>query len=223
MKPRIILAAKQKKENYVEAVKACGGIPVLEYTLDELDSFDGLILCGGGDIDPAYYGEPINGSVNIDAERDAAEFAVAKAFLKTGKPILGICRGCQLLNILFGGTLYQHIETAGMHKANENGDMVHPVIAASGSIVAELYGDRFTVNSAHHQAVKTLGEGLRVSMKSEEGVIEGIEHESLPIVGVQWHPERMCCCHRRADTVDGIEIFRHFMESVRSGQSVHRT
>ena len=217
MNPRILLAAKQKKENYAEAVKACGGIPILEYNPEELDGFAGLILCGGNDIDPDYYGEPINGSVNIDRERDAAEFALAKAFLKAGKPVLGICRGYQLLNILFGGTLHQHIETAGMHQANENGDMVHPVIAKSGSIVAGLYGERFMVNSSHHQAVKMLGEGLLVTMKSEDGVIEGFEHKSLAVFGVQWHPERMCCAHRRADTVDGIEIFRYFMDLVKGG------
>lgn len=215
MNPRILLAAKPKKENYAAAVKACGGIPVLEYNPEELDSFDGLILCGGSDIDPAYYGEEINGSEKIDLERDEAEFALAKAFLKAGKPVFGICRGYQLLNILFGGSLHQHIETAHIHRADENGDKVHPVIAEKESILSGLYGERFSVNSSHHQAIKVIGEGLRVTLRSEEGVIEGFEHEHLPVLGVQWHPERMCCDHSRSDTVDGLKIIQYFLNLVK--------
>lgn len=212
---KILLAAKTKIENYAEAVRQCGCIPITEFVPEEMASYAGLILCGGSDINPAYYGEKITGAANIDYQRDEAEFEMARKFVQAGKPIMGICRGYQLLNIVFGGTLYQHIDTADRHRSGTTEDLVHSVTAKEGSIAAKLYGESFTVNSYHHQAVRKLGAGLHITMQSEEDIIEGFEHDSLPIFGVQWHPERMCCSHKREDTVDGIEIFKYFIELCR--------
>ena len=103
MKLRLLLAANQKKELYANAVEACGAIADVKYAPDDNVDYDGLILCGGNDINPSYYNEEINGSVNIDDTRDKAEFVLLNKFLKTGKPILGICRGFQLMNVAFGG------------------------------------------------------------------------------------------------------------------------
>lgn len=214
MQPRILLSSsKSAPQFYMDAVSRCGGIPTAAY-LPEIDlGFDGLILCGGGDIHPKYFGEEIDGSRDIDLDRDIAEFALAKAFVEAGKPILGICRGHQLLNILFGGSLHQDLSNAREHSSFADFDLIHTVCAADGSIVQKLYGSRFTVNSSHHQGLKKIGEGLRVTLTTEDAsVVEGIEHDTLPVFGVQWHPERMCFSKQRPDTVDGAKIFEHFLK-----------
>ncbi len=211
MKPKILLCANQKTQNYVDAVNGCGGEAEAFYCPEVLTDYDGLILCGGNDIDPKYYGEEINGSVNIDSRRDTAEFAVARAFLEAEKPILGICRGSQLINILLGGSMCQHIENANEHIATEFGDNRHIATAQRDSLCYRLYGEEFFINSAHHQAIKRLGEGLTATMHAGD-IIEGFQHKTLPIIGVQWHPERMCFSQKRNDTVDGSRLFEAFIE-----------
>lgn len=198
-------------EVYCEAVNGCGGIATAKY-LPEIDtSYDGLILCGGNDSDPKYYGEEINGAVNIDYERDAVEFALADAFIKGGKAVMGICRGHQLLNIFFGGTLYQDLKNANAHSSFADYDLVHTVNAKKGSIVHKLYGECFRVNSYHHQGIKKLGENL-IPTAFADNIIEAFEHSILKVLGVQWHPERMCFSKSRTDTVDGSEMFKYFIE-----------
>ena len=210
---KILLAANVTREYYADAVNGCGGIATITYLEDKGMDYDGLILCGGNDIDPKYYGEEINGAIDIDYPRDEAEFQLAKTFIDAGKPVMGICRGHQLLNVYFGGTLHQHIESVAEHRMEGPIAQIHEVVALEGSIAEKLYGNRFVVNSIHHQAVKDLGEGLKVTMTSTDGsIVEAFEHESLPIFGVQWHPERMCFYNRREDTVDGAPIFKYFVE-----------
>lgn len=211
MKLRLLLAANQKKELYAQAVEACGGIADVKYLPDDNVDYDGLILCGGNDISPAYYNEEINGSLNIDYERDKAEFALVQKFLKTGKPILGICRGFQLMNVAFGGSLIQHLDTVDMHRKSTPPELVHDVEAVEDSAFECLYGKEFAVNSYHHQGLKKIGEGLRVTMRAKDGLAEAFEHESLPYLGVQWHPERMCLTQSREDTVDGLKLFHYFL------------
>jgi len=211
-KPRILLSGNKKLQFYVDAVNGCGGIADAKYLPEINTDYDGLILCGGNDIDPAYYGEEIDGSVNIDYERDKVEFALLKAFVDAGKPVLGVCRGCQIVNVFFGGTLYQDIKEARSHSSYSDFDLIHRVRAVEGSVAEKLYGTEFVVNSYHHQAVRELGKGLKITMRSSDDlVVEGIEHASLPVFAVQWHPERMCFSGRREDTVDGAAIFEHFI------------
>lgn len=211
MRPKILLSAKSKIQFYIDAVEHCGAIADARYLPSvNAEDYDGLILCGGSDTHPKYYGEDLNGSVNIDLDRDECEMALAEAFIKAGKPILGICRGCQLLNIYLGGNLIQHIDTFEDHK--KEGDAVHEVVAVDEGVASLLYGSSFFVNSMHHQAINKLGEGLKITLRSKkDGIIEAIEHESLPIIGFQFHPERMCLTRRRDDTVDGIDIFKYFI------------
>lgn len=212
MKPKILLSAKSGLENYVNAVNGTGGIATAIY-LPEVDlSYDGLVLCGGPDVHPGRYGEGMDGTKAIDEPRDEAELRLAEAFIKAGKPVLGVCRGCQVLNVFFGGTLIQDIPGAeGVHHFDV--DLVHEATAVEGSLLHRLYGSRFPVNSMHHQAVKKLGDGLKATMFSETvPVVEAIEHENLPVFAVQWHPERMSFLKRREDTVDGAAVFEAFLE-----------
>ena len=212
MKPRILLSVNSKRDNYIDAVNNCGGIAVPQYCPDVSTEYDGLIICGGNDIDPAYYNEKMNGSVNIDAKRDMAEFALAKAFAEKKKPIFGICRGCQLLNVAFGGNLYQDISNASEHCSFSDYDLVHKVTIKKDSFLYKMYGVEFSVNSFHHQAIKETGNGFDVLATAYGTTIEGIIHKELPIFGVQWHPERMCFANKREDTVDGAEIFNFFIK-----------
>ena len=208
---KILLSCSANSQNYVDAIENLGAEPSANY-LPAIDTnYDGLILCGGNDINPERYAEKLNGAVDIDFERDEVEFALLKAYIDAGKPIMGICRGCQLINVFFGGSLYQNLPESDLHKRKNGMDSVHSVTAISDSIVGGLYGDNFAVNSAHHQAVKTLGVGLRASANWNGQYIEAIEHSSYPIFGVQWHPERMCFRNKREDTVCGADIFEYFI------------
>lgn len=213
MIPKILLSYGNGPENYINAVERLGAIAVAEYLPQVTTECDGLLLCGGSDIDPLRYGENVNGSRNIDVDRDNSEFALLDAYVKAGKPVMGICRGCQLINVYFGGTLVQHLDTADDHYALSGGDLVHSVKAADESILKSLYGSDFSVNSRHHQAIKQIGNGLvATAFSTADNVIEAIEHTSLPIIAVQWHPERTCFDHARDDTVDGSRLIERFLE-----------
>lgn len=207
---RIALAVQPDKgKNYADALAGVGlgCVRGLDPCVEETCA--GLLLPGGGDVEPALYGQPNLGSRDIDRELDEAQLAMLDRFLRAGKPVLGICKGMQLLNIHFGGALIQHLGVWETH-AWSDGDRVHGCRSAPGSLLDRLYGREFPVNSLHHQAVAALGEGFRLSAWAPDGTAEAMEHESLPVFGVQFHPERMCFAKARSDTVDGEKIFRHF-------------
>lgn len=163
-----------------------------------LDMAHGLVLTGGEDIDPARYGQPPHPALGVtNPARDEMEFAVLKAAVEREMPILAICRGMQVLNVAFGGTLYQDLPS------ERGGDLIHeqtaPVddrwhsaVVEEGSRMGEIFGvhDLF-INSFHHQAVRQLAPGLRAVVRAEDGVVEGVECSEYPwMFGVQWHPER---------------------------------
>ena len=212
MSVRILISSQTFIENYTTAVELAGAIPIAGY-LPELDlTCDGLILSGGVDVDPALYREDINGAVDINYERDAHEMMLLDAFVKAGKPVFGICRGCQLINVYFGGTLHQHMANTVLHRSGKDPDREHEVEAISGSLMEKLYGKRCVVNSVHHQAIKDIGENLIVTQKSDDGIVEAYEHKSLPIIAVQWHPERLVLQEKRRHAVDGNKLFSHFVD-----------
>ena len=214
-KIKLLLSGRQRIENYVRAVEAVGAVAVAEY-LPKVDTgYDGLILCGGNDVDPCRFCEQIRGAMDIDRARDERELMLLRAYVEAGKPILGICRGHQLVNVFFGGSLYQHIPEAELHKRFGVMDSVHTVTSEQNSIIRKLYGDKFSVNSAHHQAIKVLGEGLRATAYWNNKYIEAVEHTAMPILGMQWHPERMMLSEARDDTTSGLPIFRYFVELCR--------
>lgn len=192
-------------QDYLEAVWRAGGIPLLlpvdqnkKRALAMLDMTDGIILSGGNDIAPQSYGEVIEDACNTpDPDRDEMEILMCKKALEADKPILGICRGMQILNVALGGTLHQDLETDGFlphSKFSQRRNLpAHPVTVTKASLLEQITGEsQLLVNSFHHQAVKELGEGLQAAAVSEDGVVEAVTMAGKRFVlALQWHPEMM--------------------------------
>lgn len=188
---------------YVDAVWAVDAVPVVlapppaDVALDALRDFvatcDGLLLTGGGDVDPAAYGEaPAAPLMDIDPLRDRAELAALEVALAGERPVLGICRGIQVLAVALGGRLHQDLTQAGYRdhwEEERQFEPVHTVSAEPGSLAARALGGTAVVNSIHHQAVQEPGSALRATAWSDDGVIEAVEGNGA--LGVQWHPERL--------------------------------
>lgn len=183
---------------YARSVIAAGGLPVhipLDVDARQLVArLDGLVLSGGEDVDPRRYGQvPGPHTPAIDPERDELELALVDAAIEAGIPLLGICRGQQVINVARGGSLVQHLEpgTGESHSsyAYPRAHRVHEVALSPGSVAADLYGDSVRVNSFHHQAVDRPGEGVLVTGRARDGVVEAIQLATAEVIGVQWHPE----------------------------------
>jgi putative glutamine amidotransferase len=185
---------------YPAGVAAAGGLPV-ELTRDAdvsdmISRLDGLIVSGGADVDPSKYGAaPEDGLGATEPDRDDWELALLRAAIDQKVPVLGICRGAQLLNVLMGGTLVQHVgrdEGDGHPRFEEDRSVAaHHMAAAPGSLTAALYGDSAGVNSLHHQTIGRLGDGLVATGYADDGVVEAMEMPGRPVYAVQWHPEMM--------------------------------
>jgi len=189
------------------------------------EALDGLVLQGGADLAPESYGEnPLQPEWGGDKVRDKYEIELFEAFVGKGKPVLGICRGCQLINVAFGGTLYQDIGTQ-VENSLDHRDIskyehnYHAVKFIPGTGLAKLYPERKTavINTIHHQSVHKLGRGLIVEARAEpDGVIEAIRWRGPSYVfGVQWHPEFMHGPTMKGDHLDGGPIFVEFLDAAR--------
>ena len=208
MPPHILLCgAPRQFPNYESALVRAGAVVRFPGAGD--GACDGLLLPGGGDLDPSLYGEAPVSCRNVDSARDQRELVLCRRFFAAEKPVLGICRGLQVINVALGGTLRQEVAGHGQTAASLDG--LHPTLARSGGFLGQLYGRRFTVNTAHHQAAGRLGKGLRVEQWAEDGVAECLSHQSLPIYAVQWHPERLREGGKRWDTVDGGRLMAWFV------------
>ena len=214
MRPNILLSTNGGNEaNYLAALQSAGGRGEARYLPSPDLSYDGLLLTGGGDMDPALFGQKDCGSRDIDRDRDRAELALLDAFCGAGKPVLAICRGLQVVNVWAGGDLIQDLCPALLPRHQQaQGDQVHRIRAGEDTLLHRLYGPSFPVNSSHHQAVGRLGRGLRAAGRARDGVVESLEHDRLPLICVQFHPERMTGLLARRDTVNGGDIFRAFLE-----------
>ncbi|NYI90046.1 anthranilate synthase component 2/putative glutamine amidotransferase [Amycolatopsis endophytica] len=182
--------------SYVDSVVNAGGIPILLPAGDTqaLSAVDALVLTGGADVEPRRYGQEPRAGTVTRPERDAFEFALAEAALDRGLPVLGVCRGMQVLNVVLGGSLTQHLPDRVGHTEHQPSPGVYGpsrVTLAEGSRVAGILGAETKCQCYHHQAVDQLGEGLRAVGWAADGTVEAVE---LPgehfVVGVQWHPEQ---------------------------------
>jgi putative glutamine amidotransferase len=195
---------------YLEAIQWAGGVPVLlpphldRRSLDRLmENVDGVVLSGGGDIEPGLYGEQPHASVRgVSARRDRFEIEVVRRAIDGRLPLLAICRGMQVLNVALGGTLYQHVpQTFGdaiphdqVAAGYRRDEITHPVEVRSGTLLGNIVGSGAVgVNSMHHQCVRSLGMHLTPTARASDGVIEAIEAPPLGdfVLGVQWHPEEL--------------------------------
>jgi putative glutamine amidotransferase len=184
---------------YVRAIEAAGGRPLLVPPstdgIDEtLDRLDGLLFSGGSDLDPELYGQEAHPETNeIVPERDRAEIALLRAALERDMPVLAVCRGSQVLNVVLGGDLVQHLpDVVGdeKHKHTPGQFADHEVELEPGTRVQEILGDHAPVKSHHHQGYGKLGSGLRESARAEDGTVEAVEDpERRFAIGVLWHPE----------------------------------
>lgn len=205
-------------QNYVDALASVDAavviLPPVASSAAAVTRLDGLVLSGGSDIHPSRYGaSSLHPTLRL-SDRDEAELAVLRAALAAGMPVLGVCRGLQLLAVHFGGTLHQHLPDAIGHDGHSPGNQVgsHQVRFAPDSVFAEIYGAGLVVNSFHHQGVLDTGELIACAW-AEDGLVEGVRHPEKPLVcGVQWHPEK---------DSDGRRLFRWFVEAL-AGASVPR-
>lgn len=211
------------RDNYTASVAKVGGAPValpheVEQVETYLDMMSGLIITGGNfDVPPEMYGDhSVHAKVTTKPRRSQFEWAITKGALERGMPILGICGGEQLLNVILGGTLIQHIPDAVPHalaheQPNPRHEAGHEIAIVANTLLYKIVGSAtLAVNSAHHQAVGKVPEGVIINARAADGVIEGIEYPSHPFcLGVQWHPEFSIT---KADD----KIFAAFIDAARS-------
>ena len=185
--------------NYTEAVARAGGIPVIFPTVADsalaaalVKKVDGVIFSGGPDLDPSYYGETFwNETVQVDTLRDISDLMLMRAALAAKKPIMAICRGEQLMNVVLGGSLYQDLPTQVDTLVKHGGGTWHRIGVEKGSVLYGLFGqDSLTVKSFHHQAVKKVAPGIRVTAHADNGIVEAYEYGDR-LIAFQFHPEGM--------------------------------
>ncbi len=187
--------------DYSNYIFNSGGIPALIAPINDdtyietiAENFDRLLLTGGEDITPDLYGEEILPELGtVDTERDLFEIKLIKAFLNKNKSIFGICRGLQILNVFFEGSLYQDYsyfnENSYIHTHNSYKEIIHS-IDFKGDFLKNIFNsNELNVNSHHHQFIKNLGKNLEITAISKDGIIEGIKHKDYNVFAVQWHPE----------------------------------
>lgn len=211
-------------QDYVEAVLRAGAIPFiipfnedLEATREMVEKVDGIILSGGHDVNPYYYGEdPMLKIGELFPERDVFDMELYKTAIELKKPIFGICRGYQIINVINGGTLYQDLSYADFVKIKHDQvdnptQATHFVELEEGTFLKNILGEKYKVNSFHHQILKDVAPGFKVVAKSSDGVIESIEKitEDIFVIGVQWHPEMLSASNEKSQA-----IFNEFVKKV---------
>lgn len=211
--------------DYVKSIRQAGGAPIIVPAVDDEDIvmaqtavLDGLLLSGGWDVEPQLYGEePMWQQGFTFPEVDHFYIKIIKAAIRMGKPVFGICKGIQAINVAFGGTLYQDIPTQLEHTLKHNQSAprecgTHSVRIEKDSFLGECLPEVIQINSFHHQSVKKLADGFKVAAQADDGVIEGIQRlEGSFAAAVQWHPEMMAS-HGNTEMMG---LFEHFVKIVR--------
>ena len=220
--PKLLHGRHLINTSYVRAVIAAGGTPLLipsdeddGLAAEYLPLLHGLLVPGGEDVTPALYGEdPLRQVTFMNEEKDRMELALIRGAVDRGMPVFGICRGIQLLNVCFGGTLYQDLPAqypGVLGHAQDmaiRGQLTHRVTLEPDSLLEKLLGgEPLSVNSYHHQAVRTPAPGFTVTARAADGVIEGVEDPERNLYAVQWHPEDLVESHPRFRP-----LFRHLVE-----------
>ena len=197
---------------YLRAVEAAGAEAVQltavaretrhQSPVTALANLDGLLLPGGWDVDPPAYGEPRGSGTNLfDPALDSTEVALIRSAVATSVPVFGICRGTQVINVALGGSLHQHVDAHDLH-AHPRNFLAHPIEVVQDSELGRVAGaSRLMVNSLHHQSVKDVAPGLRVTAYSPDGVVEGVESLDCLVIGVQCHPEELFDEHQWARSI----------------------
>ncbi|MGX7051261.1 gamma-glutamyl-gamma-aminobutyrate hydrolase family protein [Leuconostoc palmae] len=203
------------QKNYIAGITGAGALPMVlplgkpELAEAYIDSVDALLLPGGQDVSPDYYGEdPIPQIGEIDRQRDLFELALLKEAIRAGKPVFGICRGAQVINVAMGGTLYQDLPTQ-YPKLTVKHDQyptkwstpTHRVSWERSNWLDDAVSPEALINSFHHQAIKDLADGLVVDAKSFDGVIEAFSNDDKKIYGIQWHPEMLLMTNPEAQKI----------------------
>lgn len=232
MKPIIGVTSSVKDErtmlvsyDNIDSVTASGGVPLVlpnltnEEEIEQISNrIDGLLVTGGGDIDPTLFGEEPHPNLGlITPGRDTFEISLIKKMIKARKPVLAICRGCQVLNIAGGGDMYQDIYSQTDRQLLQHRQVAprshgsHYIDVQEGSLLNQITGsDYYKVNSFHHQAVRDMAPGFFVSARSSDGIIEALESREHPfLLGVQWHPE----CMTALGDKPSLLLFSAFIEA----------
>jgi len=203
--------------DYARGVYAAGGLPVnLPLDIDPamfVDRLDGVLLSGGADVAPDRYAAAADPHADApEPERDEFELALLDAAVSRRMPVLGICRGLQVLNVHAGGTLHQDVPEHARYDISPDSP-AHKVETAAGSVLQDLYGATISVNSLHHQTIDRLGANL-VATATDADTVEGVEHTTLPIIAVQWHPEMQT-------TRDTDPVFTWLVDTATNGVAPH--
>lgn len=190
MKKVFIYGKSSNLKNYQKAITRIGATPVISKRLTTALNCDCLLLAGGGDIYPYFYGKKEISCYDKNLLRDISEFALVKYFLSKNACILGICRGLQLLNVYFGGTLHQKINNFNLHFL-PNQDCYHKIFVKEKGEISDILSCLKIVNSSHRQSIDRLANGFKIIASSNDGTIEAIRHEKFKIYAFQFHPERL--------------------------------
>lgn len=201
-----IIGRKKDTTRYEDMLRKLGIDYITTLHISKVHTSSHLLLPGGGDITPAFFGKKNAGSQNIDTELDILQLQALEYAVREKKPVLGICKGMQVINVFFGGTILQDMPNAASHRYLATGDQMHDTTILPDTFLSSLYGESLVVNSAHHQCIEKLGKELVIAQYAHDHTPEALYHKSLPVYGVQWHPERL--------ENNGEKLFYFFCDSL---------
>lgn len=230
IKKKILIAGLPSQcTHYENALSYCGFDCTISLSPHiDTSSYDALLLPGGGDLPTklpfqansfssfflhaSHALSPKEYTIFHNPELDIQQLSLLHAFVRAKKSVFGICKGMQLINLYFGGTLCENLPSASAHCWNSllKSDQLHETLSIPDTFLQRIYGNRFIVNSAHHQGCIELGRGLLPSLYSYDSVLEGFFHATLPIIAVQWHPERINLTSHSSSLAHGLDLFHYF-------------